>query len=446
MAEKPTDTSSQAETKDPGSGAEIADTSSPDVPQAGAEDVNAEQAMPDSEPQADAAQNSPPPRRGGVIGVVIGTVVAVILIIGSAVGTWPYWSPMLAALIPPPQADSGVTDRLDVLEERLGDAQRTSAETAAQASEYEQTVAAELAALQAARQALVTELDRAAARLSDLEVSLKSLQETAANGGVADQGAGPGALEARLAALEQAGASTDQLRQELDSLTAGMEQEESRDAVIATLSQRNEDLANSVAALTGRMSDVEKARLRGSGAGGAGPELLVAIAGLRRVLVTSQPFDAALDAVMQAADGDAGVGQTVAPLQPLAATGIPTRDQIRSRFDTVAKAMLNADATTAGDGWIDQTASRLKGLITVRRVGAGPSRTNIDNAIAHAESALAAGELVVAVASLEKLSEPAINAAAEWLADARARLAAEQTLADLDLRAAGATVGTSRGN
>ncbi|MDA0676177.1 MAG: mitofilin family membrane protein [Proteobacteria bacterium] len=445
MANKPNDTppKTESEAADTGpSDVEIANPKIDSTEHTGAGETAAIDVAPDTK------ENSLPPRRGGIIGVVIGTAVAVILIFGLAVGSWPYWSPQLAALIPAPQQDVAEAERLDTLEGRIGAAEAGLAGTAAQVAEHKQDVVAELKALQAARQAVGKQLDAATARLADVEQSLAVLRETATNGGVVDDGAGLSAMDTRIAALEQAGASTDQLRQRLDALAARMAVEETRDAAIADLARRNQELADAVGALTGRLSDVEAARASAGDAADAGADanLLVAIADLRRVLGTSRAFEEALSAVVQAADGEADLEAVVLPLRPLAAKGIPTRDHLRSRFAAVAQAMVNADAASGGDGWFDQTANRLRGLITIRRVGGGPSRTDVDAAVSHAETALAAGELAAAVASLENLSGPAADTAADWLSDARGRLAAEQVLATLDGRAARASAGTSGGN
>jgi hypothetical protein len=85
-------------------------------------------------------------------------------------------------------------------------------------------------------------------------------------------------------------------------------------------------------------------------------------------------------------------------------------------------------------------------LITIRRVGGGPSHTDVDSAVSRAETALISGELAVAVTSLGSLSGPAADVAEDWLSDARGRLVAEQVLATLDGRAALALAGTGGGN
>lgn len=394
--------------------------------------------------EAEAVQNLTPHQRGGIISVVIGTVVAVILIAGSVVATWPYWASRLATLVPASQQDIAEAEWLSALEGRIGKAEASLVDTVAKVAENQKDVEAELKALQAHQQILSEEIASTLVRLAHLGQALTVLRETSISGGIVEVNAELGAMGTRIAALELVGAPRDQLSQPLDGLVARMAVEEMRDAAIANLAMRNQELADAVGALTGRMSEVDAAR--SSTGDGADANLLVAIADLRRLLVGSRSFEDAFSTVVRAADGDAELKALVEPLRLHAAKGVSTRDQLRSRFAAVAQSMVNADATSSGNGWFGQAANTLRGLITIRRVGGGPSHTDVDSAVSRAETALISGELAVAVTSLGSLSGPAADVAEDWLSDARGRLVAEQVLATLDGRAALALAGTGGGN
>ena len=77
---------------------------------------------------------------------------------------------------------------------------------------------------------------------------------------------------------------------------------------------------------------------------------------------------------------------------------------------------------------LDRAASNLMRLVTVRPVGADAEGDDAAARVARAEAKLAAGDLAGAVAELEGLEGAAAEAAAPWLAQARARLAAESAL------------------
>src|SRR5260221_70130 len=85
-----------------------------------------------------------------------------------------------------------------------------------------------------------------------------------------------------------------------------------------------------------------------------------------------------------------------------------------------------AAPVAAGD-WSGQVLGKLRGLVTLRRVGPaageGPEAT-----VAQAENALASDDLAGAVATLETLHGPAMVAARDWLEAAHRRLAAEAAL------------------
>jgi hypothetical protein len=74
---------------------------------------------------------------------------------------------------------------------------------------------------------------------------------------------------------------------------------------------------------------------------------------------------------------------------------------------------------------------KLSELVSVRPVGEDVEGDDAAARVARAEAVLAKGDLAGAVAELEGLTGQAAEAAAPWLADARARLDAEAALAAL---------------
>jgi hypothetical protein len=93
---------------------------------------------------------------------------------------------------------------------------------------------------------------------------------------------------------------------------------------------------------------------------------------------------------------------------------------------------LRAAAAPAADSdlW-DRIWARLQTLVTVRRVGEVAGDT-VAAHLSRTEAALARGDLAEAVKQVSALGGPARDAAAGWLADAKARLVTDAALAELD--------------
>ena len=128
----------------------------------------------------------------------------------------------------------------------------------------------------------------------------------------------------------------------------------------------------------------------------------------------------------------------LAALTPHAATGIATLETLRNRFTPLAEAILRAAVAPPGGSpggtWISRTLARLSGLVTVRRVGGDVAGDTTEAIVARAEARLGVGDLAAAVAEVVALDGAGAEVAASWLGDARARLAAEASLAALDAR------------
>jgi hypothetical protein len=104
-----------------------------------------------------------------------------------------------------------------------------------------------------------------------------------------------------------------------------------------------------------------------------------------------------------------------------------TRGTLMARLETLDAAIL--DTKTAGNSWWDRLKARLSGLVTVQRGDNGPAQPD-PGAVPAARKALEAGDLQVAAARIEQA--PAGPARDQWLADARALIAAEAALDRLE--------------
>ncbi len=237
-----------------------------------------------------------------------------------------------------------------------------------------------------------------------------------------------GALEAR---LERTPApDLTPLAARLDGVEARLATAAADDGAAAAVAALAERVDALTAAVEGRVAALEA---QAAASQAARPAMLLAVGQLRAALRGSGPYRAELATLATVAGDDAGIASVLAALEARADGGVPTPGLLRARFAAVAGAVVGA-AIVADEGtWVDHTVARLARLVTVRRVGdvAGDAP---DAVVARAEARLAAGDFAAAVAEVERLAGASAEAAAAWLADARARLAAERTLAALDAR------------
>jgi hypothetical protein len=295
----------------------------------------------------------------------------ILVLVVALVGSSPYWAPGLAALLPwGPRSPDQAFDQLD---QRQGEIAR--------------------------RQVTIDQ------HLTKLEDQIRALNATA--GAVKD-------LEQRLAALEQQPRGEDPQR-------------------LSALQQEMQKLAAAHEATGERVAKIEQRR--NAAAGERGEEaLLLALGQLRGQVQGSQPFAAELGAVMALGRNRPEVRDNLAPLSASAATGIPSLTTLSQRFEhDVAPALLRSATPASDGGWGAQILNRLRSLVVVRRVGSDANSAGdpVESGVAHAETALAAGDLAGAVKAVEALPAAKAQPAQSWLADARRRLAAEQGLARL---------------
>lgn len=235
-----------------------------------------------------------------------------------------------------------------------------------------------------------------------------------------------GAAETRLGTLTDTvsglGARIDQLAQEPKA--------EADQARLAALTAENRRLGQELARLQDSVAALN-ATLGERGEQRRGDNLVLALGQLGDAVSRGAPYASALTTARSIAAEDQTVLPLLSSLEPGAERGIPTHADLRARFDRVAAEAARHDTVSAADGWWRPVADKLASLISVRRVGDvdGDSATS---RLARAEQRLAADDLAGAVAEVEKLQGPAAAPVQSWLSDARARLAADAALAQLN--------------
>ncbi len=126
------------------------------------------------------------------------------------------------------------------------------------------------------------------------------------------------------------------------------------------------------------------------------------------------------------------IPQAPAALARYATVAPPTEPALRLAFPAAARAALAAgQPASSNQPLLDRLWAEAQDLVTIRRgdrVLLGDPNAGV---LAHAQTALDAGDLAGAVASVATLTGPAAQAMAPWLEQARGLLAARAALADL---------------
>jgi len=238
------------------------------------------------------------------------------------------------------------------------------------------------------------------------------------------------ALSARLDALDRRVTAL----QSLDNRVAALEQRPVPDtqASLAPLQNQLQQLSVHLDQLDQRIDQLVKDQAaRGDSAQRV---LIVALANLGNAISSSRPFSAQLASVEALGRGRADWTQRLSPLEEPAKTGLPSTAVLANRFSVdVAPAILRADTapTGASPGMGQAILAKLRALVVIRRTDGAGGGTPAQQAVAAADAALQKGDLAGAVAALKPLTGPAAAAAAPWLAQAQARLMAEETVARL---------------
>ncbi len=169
--------------------------------------------------------------------------------------------------------------------------------------------------------------------------------------------------------------------------------------------------------------------------------LILAVGNLRQALTTDGPFDKALHALKALAGDSPEISAAVALLVKNAPKGLATTAVLAERFGALAGKIVQAFRQVEEKDWLDRAVNRMSRLVSWRRVDGKGEKSSVDALVAAAEAHLKAGDLKAAIKAIEGLSvnapanAKAAAVAASWLADAKARLAADRAIAGLHLHA-----------
>jgi uroporphyrinogen-III synthase len=241
-------------------------------------------------------------------------------------------------------------------------------------------------------------------------------------------------LDQRLGAAEQAESRLQELSGSVDQLTQKVGADE----------QQAQELAGQLSALGERVSGAES-RLEAAERNRNRATALALIVGqLEAAIDEGRPYETqvqALTAMTQnggddsVAPGDEAIRQAVSELDPGAASGVPSIAALRQSFVPIANEIVHASRAPDGDNLLNRATDNLMRLVTVRPVGDDVRGDTAEARVARAEAALDKGDLAAAVAELDQLEGRPAEAAADWLSRAKARLGADQAVAQLRAQA-----------
>lgn len=369
------------------------------------------------------AGSTPPKKQGHP--VRNGAIIAGVVIVAAAVayGSMPYWRDNVPeayqGFLPPyPEADTRLTEMQaenQQLQSQVQDLQNRLAALGDQIGSLEGQVAE--VADQPAGPELPADLTQ---RLTQMEEQLQTLS-----------GLDPQALETVVQAGEGARQEIQALRQEFEEVRRG-----TADASTVLSMQERLDRVAEMARQTASRQDTALA-------------LLLTTAQLRQAVDQGQPYEAELRTVRAIADEMPRVDLQPGILAEHAETGIPTRPMLNERFQGLASEIITAAAAPDdAPAWVQKTVQRAMSLVTVRRTDGEAVGNDASAVVARTSSALEAGDLREAVNELQKLEGEAAEVAQPWIADAQARLQADDVIADMGSEALarfGATQKTGAG-
>jgi hypothetical protein len=375
---------------------------------------------PTSSPATKAAATPPPPRPAsaapnatragmGLAGVAVVALIVSALVAGALVFFAPRWTPMLGMRATPPSATTAAPTQDPRVAELAARVEQLSARPAADPNQAD-GLRGQIGKLQEDLARLTREQNETSDQLAQVAGAMDDIKP-------AEGAANAEALSQRLARMEQQMADAAAALERLRAMRGEL------DAAVAQLTK--------LAQAETRIGALEKetAERRGIDAKATDAARAAAIVSLgtrvRQGVAQGTDSSADLTALKTLAGQDAELAEPIAALTPLAGKKLATAESLRQRFPVVAREIVAADATEQAGEWWEKALTRLQNLVSIRRTGPDVTGDNAEARVAQAEQALQAGRLDQAVAALKPLQGQAAKAAAPWLADAEAVLAAQ---------------------
>jgi hypothetical protein len=343
-----------------------------------------------------------------------------LILVLAGVALAPFWAPQLAPLLPwsgQHDESAALAARVAAVEARPAsvgkeiDTIKSAMNGFGQRVDQLQTRLAEVEKHPAPQgvdaEALRSALNGLTGRIDSLEANAKADRQS--EGDVAAVRAGMSQFEQRLAALETQSASR-----------AAGETAASKDTQqqLSRLDKMDADLADRIAALERQPQSTTDLR--------ADAMLALLLGQMREAIEKARPFPTEFNAFVTLAR-NSDLASAAQPLAEPARNGVASRAVLFQGLSDLAERISVAGEPVGEPDWGAQTLARLRGLVTIRRIG-DTSRSEPETAVHAAQTALARGDLADAVTALEPFTGANAEAAQSWIRMARARLAAEAAI------------------
>jgi len=378
-------------------------------------------------------------RRGlGVVGAFVIGLVAAIVVLAAALASLPHWpADLLArwrgaapvasvtqtASATPAGSDNATAARLDDLDKRV----QALANIATAAAE--KPAAAPDPAVAALRSRLDALEKSVAASMAQAAAPAANPAPTPAPAPAAEPapGAAPAEPDKELAAVRLEIATLRATLQTLDQSVGAQKEETARQR------ERAQTLAAAVDKAVAASGERGAADQKAMAAARASAVIGIA-ARLSSAFDSGLPFAADLVLLAPLARDDGKLSTLSAALQPFAQTGVASRAALTAEFPAMAKAALADDR--ADDSFGERLLGKVRGVVSLRRVGADVEGDTAEAKLARAEAALNAGDIAKAAELVKSLPPETEKARSAWLTRAEAHLAARRSVDQLAAYAA----------
>lgn len=197
------------------------------------------------------------------------------------------------------------------------------------------------------------------------------------------------------------------------------------------LDARTQGAQDSILEQAARLQSME-AKLQSMPKSTAGGESAAMVLGLGRLRADIEAGEAYADSLaLFRISVDPSIQAPVAALSEYAQTGIAPMARLSQDFTQLADDLVHASRLPDDESWIGKTLSTIAGSIKFRKTG-DAAGSDTGAIVARAEVRLKADDLAGAVRELAKLEGKPASMAADWMRSARARLAVEAALAQLN--------------
>lgn len=202
--------------------------------------------------------------------------------------------------------------------------------------------------------------------------------------------------------------------------------EKERQSILAD----NASLSSKISALESRLLSVEEIAQKDN----SGILLNYKVAELKRKVLDGLPYNIELETVNTlTVNRSASFNAALTTLSSNAATGIPTTNEIKNKFNNMIPNILSVEGLSEDASWWQKTLNTLRNMITIRKTdGSSNSTAGLEAQIAEIEEWLETSNPGLALDRVNKLPIAIQMVLNDWKADAKTRVENEAAINTLE--------------